>query len=106
MDGNGVLRSIGRAAQIRSQLAWLSGRAMDAICDGAPDLYMLVKKDENSLSVGLWNFGADTVFAPTVHLGADWTGLTVGEGSAVLEGRTVRVGELIPFGCAFFTLHK
>ena len=106
MDGNGVMRSLGRAAQIRSQLAWLSGRAMDAICDGAPDLYMLVKKDENSLSVGLWNFGVDTVFEPRVHLGEDWATLTAGEGSAVLEGRTVRVGGLIPFGCACFTLHK
>ena len=92
--------------QIRSQLAWLSGRAMDAICDGAPDLYMLVKKDETGLSVGLWNFSVDEVDAPTVHLGADWDALTVPKGAAVLNGRTVTLEPLPAFGCAFFTLHK
>ena len=106
LDGSGVMRGLGRTAQVRSQLAWLSGREPDAICDGAPDLYMLVKKDADSMTVGLWNFGVDTVFEPVVHLGADWADLTVGEGSAVLDGRTVTLEPLPAFGCAFFTLHN
>jgi hypothetical protein len=41
-----------------------------------------------------------------VHLGEDWASLIAGEGSAVLEGRTVTLGELPAFGFASFTLHK
>ena len=100
----GLMRGWCRAAQLRSQLAWLSGREPDAICDGAPDLYMMVKKDENSLSVGLWNFSVDTVNAPTVHLGADWKQLECTQGTAVLDGRTVTAGALTPFTCCFFTV--
>ncbi len=103
---SGIMRGWCRAAQLRSQLAWLAGRTPDAICDAAPDLYMLVKKDADSLTVGLWNFGVDTVFAPVVHLGADWAALEPGAGSAALEGRTVTLGELPAFGFASFTLHK
>ena len=102
----GTMRGWCRAAQLRSQLAWLSGREPDAVCDASPDLYMLVKKDADSLTVGLWNFCVDSVFAPKVHLGEDWSTLTVGEGSAVLEGRTVTLGELPAFGFASFTVKK
>ena len=104
MDGNGVMRSIGRARQVRSQLAWLSGREPDAICDGAPDLYIMVKKGKDGLSVGLWNFGVDTVDAPTVHLGADWDTVECTHGTAVLDGRTVRCQVLPPFTACFFTV--
>jgi hypothetical protein len=102
----GTMRGWCRAAQLRSQLAWLSGRQPDAICEASPDLYMLVKKDENSMTVGLWNFCVDAVFAPKVQLGEDWSTLTVGEGTAVLEGRTVTLGELPAFGFASFTVTK
>ena len=103
---SGIMRGWCRAAQLRSQLAWLAGRTPDAICNAAPDLYMLVKKDADSLTVGLWNFGVDTVFAPVVHLGENWAALEPGAGSAALEGRTVTLGELPAFGFASFTLHK
>ncbi len=104
LDGHGVMRGIGRAKQLRRQLAWLSGREPDAVCACAPDLYTLVKKDADSLTVGLWNLGVHTVFEPTVQLGGDWAKIECGEGSAVLDGRTVTCGALTPFTCCFFTL--
>ena len=104
VDGHDVMRGLARMQQVHSQLAWLAGHEPDAICDGAPDLYMMVKKDENSLSVGLWNFSVDTVDAPTVHLGADWKQLECTQGTAVLDGRTVPAGALTPFTCCFFTV--
>ena len=104
VDGHDVMRGLARMQQVHSQLAWLAGHEPDAICDGAPDLYMMVKKDENSLSVGLWNFSVDTVDAPTVHLGADWKQLECTQGTAVLDGRTVTAGALTPFTCCFFTV--
>ncbi len=102
----GAMRGWNRAAQVRSQLAWLSGREPDAVCDPAPDLYMLVKKSETGLSIGLWNFSVDEVETPTIRLNADWSTLTSYHGSAVLDGRTVTLEPLPAFGCAFFTLHN
>lgn len=100
----GLMRGPCRAAQLRSQLTWLAGRAPDALCDPAPDLYMLARRDGRSLSVGLWNFGVDAVFAPRVQLGADWGGLRQGVGVSRLAGRTVTLDTLPPFGFACFTL--
>ncbi len=101
---HGMMRGWCRASQLRRQLEWLSGRAPDAICDAAPDLYMLVKRDARSMSVGLWNFGLDTVFCPRVQLGADWAALLPGQGKSMLNGRTVTLGELPAFGFASFTV--
>lgn len=100
----GIMRGWCRAAQLRGQLAWLARRAPDALCDPAPDLYMLVKRDAHSLTVGLWNFGVDSVFCPRVQLGTDWPTLLPGTSGAMLVGRTVTLPELAPFGHAHFTL--
>ena len=103
---HGVLRGWCRAALLRQQLPWLSGRPLDAVCDAAPDLYMLAKRDENGLTVGLWNFGLDEVFRPVVHLGEAWQTVEDVCGGAVLDGKTVTLEELPAFGFACFTVKK
>lgn len=101
---HGVFRGWCRAAQLRRQLPWLAGRTPDALCDAAPDLYMLVKRDARSLTVGLWNFGADAVLNPRVQLGETWAGLIAVEGKSLLNGTTVTLNEIPSFGFAAFTL--
>lgn len=104
MTGN--MRGWCRAAQLRSQLAWLSGREPDAVCAPSPDLYTLVKKDGDSLTVGVWNFCVDEVFCPQVHLGEEWGSVTAEVGEAMLNGRIVTLNDLPPFGFACFTVTK
>ena len=104
--GRGVFRSWCRAAQLRRLLPWLSGRRLDAVCDGAPDLYILTKSSESELTVGLWNFNVDSVKKPVVHLGEEWSELVSQWGAASLQGDQVVLGELAPFACACFTLKK
>lgn len=101
---HGLFRSKCRAAQIRRLLQWVSGSKLDAVCEGAPDLYMLAKRDEDSLSVTLWNFGVDRVRVPKVHLGESWSELVCNWGQAKLEGNTVVTETLPAFGCVCFTL--
>ncbi|MBQ8611378.1 MAG: hypothetical protein IJ412_06675 [Oscillospiraceae bacterium] len=101
-----ITRGWCRAAQLRSQLAWLSGSAPAAVCEPAPDLYTLVKQDENSLTVGVWNFGTDEVFCPQVRLGGEWDTVTAHAGTALLNGRIVTLSELPSFGFACFTVRK
>lgn len=101
---HGLLRGWCRAALLRRQLPWLSGRQPDAVCDAAPDLYMLARRGARSLTVALWNFGADAVFCPRVQLGEDWISLQPVLGKSVRSGRVVTLGELPAFGCACFTV--
>ncbi|MBQ4088723.1 MAG: hypothetical protein IJC56_02415 [Clostridia bacterium] len=102
----GLFRSWRRASQIRRILPWLSGHPLDAVCDAAPELYMMTKRDGDSLSVGLWNFGVDKVARPQVRLGDEWTELKCHIGEGELNGKTVTLTPLAPFECAVFTLKK
>jgi len=102
----GLFRTWCRASQIRRLLPWLSERSLDAVCDGAPDLYMMAKRDSDSLSVTLWNFGVDDVRIPMVRLGEDWSELICNWGKAKLDGRTVIAERLPAYSCVCFTLKK
>ncbi len=102
----GLFRGWARAAQIRRLLVWLSGRELDAVCDPAPDLYMMAKRDGDEMTVAMWNFGVDAVYAPKVRLGEEWTSVNADWGSAKLEGKTVVAGKLPAFGFTCFTLRK
>ena len=102
----GLFRSYTRASQIRRLLPMLSGRELDAVCSAAPDLYIMTKRDGNSLSVALWNFGIDRVAKPCVQLADDWHEISCDWGKACLDGRTVTASPLRAFECVCFTLRK
>ena len=102
----GVFRGWCRAAQLRNSLPWLSGRHLDAVCAPSPDLYILVKRKENEMTVGLWNFCEDAVLNPGVCLAESWAEVKSHWGSACLEDVSVTLEEIPPFGMACFTLVK
>jgi len=102
----GLFRTWTRASQIRRLLPWLSGRKLDALCDAAPELYMMVKRNGDSLSVALWNFGADPVRRPVVRLGEEWPQIRCDWGEAKLQGDMVAVQKMAAFDCVCFTLKK
>lgn len=102
----GLFRSKPRAQQIRRILPWLSGKKLDAVCEGAPDLYMMAKRDQDSLSVTLWNFGVDRILHPTVHLAEEWSELICEWGNVKMEGHTVTAERMPAFSCVCFTVKK
>jgi len=103
---HGIFRGWLRAAQLREQLSWLNSTPLDAVADASPDLYTIVKKDEKGLSVGLWNFSVDSVFAPTVHLAQQWGSIRFDNTDGELQGKTVTLQDIAPFNWAFFELSK
>ena len=105
-SARGAFRGWTRAKQIRRLLAWLSESELDAVCDGAPGLYMMAKRSENEMTVMLWNFGEDAVLEPKVKLGEAWSGICCDWGKAELNGRYVKCEKLPSFGCVCFTLKK
>lgn len=86
-------------------LAWAGREPLPATCFGHPDLYLMVKRDEKGLSVGMWNLFADEVICPTVTLDRVYSAVEAISGEAELDGNTVRFSTDIPaFGFAGFTV--
>jgi hypothetical protein len=77
------------------------------MCYGAPQLYILCKKDESSMAVGLWNLFADGVLNPVIELDQYYTSADFYHCGGRLEGDKLLLDEEIPpFGFAFFTVYK
>lgn len=67
--GNGDIgRNYCRQRQLAKSAAWAARRPLPAFCAGHPELYIMCKTDEKSLTIGLWNNGPDPIFSPSVTL--------------------------------------
>lgn len=100
-NGEGIYRSYARSKQIRDSLRKF-GAKLPAYSYGNPDLYIMAKKDSNSMSVGLWNIFADSVLEPTVELDKNYSKIDFINCNGKFEGNIVKLSELPPFGFAGF----
>ncbi len=100
-NGEGIYRSYARSKQIRDSLSKF-GAKLPAYSYGNPDLYIMAKKDSNSMSVGLWNIFADSVIEPTVELDKNYSKIAFINGNGKLEGNIVKLSEIPPFGFVGF----
>lgn len=69
IDVPGLIKSYYRQRQFVDAYEWLNGKKLDAMMLGNPDLYMLTKRSDNSLAIGLWNHFADETMQQVVQLG-------------------------------------
>ena len=80
---------------------------LPAKCEKHPQLYMMCREDEKTLSVALYNCFPDTVFAPTVTLNSDYKKITdTVNTSAAVSGNTVTLTDIPPFSFCAFTVEK
>jgi len=88
-------------------IEWLNQKPMDAVCTGYPYLYILTKKDEKSLTVGLWNLSMDEITNPVVILGESYSTLECVNGEATLNEKKVQLHTTIqPLKCVVIELIK
>lgn len=104
----GVFRSYYRQKQLASGIKWLqNGKALPAICFGNPELYVLCKRNEESLTVGLWNLFPDSVLNPAIILDDDYSKLDCYNCGGKIEGNKVYLNnQIAPYGFACFTVYK
>ncbi len=95
-----------RARQYADVIPWLSGKKLPAFVYGCPSMYIQCKKDEQSLTVGLWNFFEDTAFAPTVEIFGEYSDIEFICGGGTLSGNRVNLNDIAPFGFCGFVLKK
>ena len=70
-----VLKHYARSKQYSENIPWLSGNKLPAYVYGNPALYIIAKKNDSSMAVGLWNFFADTAIDPVVELDGEYSGI-------------------------------
>jgi len=97
-----AFRSYCRQRQLIDAIAWLARHPLDAVCPGHPDLYILVKKNEDGLAIGLWNFFADAVESPQLFLADDYADAEIvncGDAGCTLTGRQLTLhATIMPYG--------
>ncbi|MBQ6707485.1 MAG: hypothetical protein IJM97_00895 [Clostridia bacterium] len=105
MNSN-LLRHYERSRQFADAVEWFSGKKLPAYTYGHPAMYIQCKENENSLSVGLWNFFADVAIEPVVELAENYSQIKFIQGGGVLSGDKVKLDDIPAFSFAGFELIK
>lgn len=101
----GLFKSYCRQKQLILAYEKLSGKKFEAVCAGNPELYTMVKKDESSLAVGLWNYFADVVEKPVIELSEEYSEAEFINCEGVLDGKRAVITSGIPaYGYCFVEL--
>ena len=74
---------------LKEGVEWIAGKRLPAVCLGNPSLYLLCKRDECKMAVGLFNCFADSVLEPTVKLDGEYRKVRFVGCNGRLEGDTV-----------------
>lgn len=110
---NGVFRNYCRQDQLLYGIEWLQGKPLPAVCRKNPGVYLLCKRQDDALTVGVWNFFADEVLSPDIELDGVYTQLDCYRCDGQLVPRSgkegafssVRLSEAIPpYGFVCFTV--
>ena len=82
------------------------GSPVVARCKGNPDLYILCREDEKELSVGLWNFFADSIENPVIELAGDYSFAEFVNCNGKMGNGKITLSKLSAFEFAFIKLTK
>lgn len=97
-----VLKHYARSKQYAENIPWLSGNKLPAYVYGNPALYIIAKKNDSSMAVGLWNFFADTAIDPVVELDGEYSGIEFLNTNGKLDKNKVYLSNIPPFGFVGF----
>lgn len=91
-------------SQLFDSIEWLSGKKMPVKCAGNPDLYIICKKSDEGMAIGLWNIFADEIMKPIIELNRNYTAAEFINCSGILCGDRIELSEIPPYGYAFISL--
>ena len=99
----------GRGYEISRTLAdavkTLTGKRLPAYVNGNPDLYVMVKRDEEgTTAIGLWNIFADSMLNGVVELDAPAAKVEFFNCTGRVEGDRVIIDEIAPFSFSGITV--
>jgi len=79
---------------------------LPAVISGNPDLYVICKRDENSMAVGLFNIFADGIISPEITLEGEYQSIECINCTGKIEGNKVTLTDIPPFAFAGFNVKK
>ncbi len=97
-------RVYGRSRLLARAAEWTSGKRLPAWTSGSPDLYLICKEGNDSLSVALFNLFEDEAIDTKVMLGDCYNRIEFFSGSGKLDGDRVILNDIPPFGFVGFEL--
>lgn len=103
-----LIRGYTRQRQLFRAIAWMQGKPLPAAVEKEPGLYVLCRKSEDELAVGIWNFWNDLGMPKTIPLDGEYRKIRlIGETKATLDGNTVHMDSVIPpYGFAGFVVKR
>lgn len=101
-----LFRSYARSKQLADSIKWLSGKKLPAYSYGNPDLYIMAKKDETAMSVGLWNCFADPAFDAVIELDEEYKEVEFINCDGKIAGDKVYISKIDSFSFAGFEVKK
>ncbi len=104
-NGEITYRSYLRSRELVNAVEFF-GEKLPAYSYGNPDLYILAKKNENAMAVGLWNIFADSIPEPIVELDEEYPEIEFINCSGKILGNKVYLSEIAPFAFAGFCVSK
>ena len=105
-ENSGLLHGFARQKQLQKAVQWLSGQQLAVSCLGNPELYVICRKDESGLTVGMFNCFADEIIPSVIDLAEDYTKVHWGIRKGMLEDNQVILPSIPAFGFDFFRLEK
>ncbi len=85
-------------------LEWVGRAKLPVTCEGNPYLYMIAKRDQHSLSVALFNLFCDEAIAPRLTLDCSYARIESFGCDAAVDGNTVTLSDIAPYGFAAFSV--
>lgn len=90
--------------QLCAAIEWVARHSLPVKCPGHPRLYMLCKQNDSGMAIGLWNIFADEVICPAITLDREYTHAEFINCNGTLQGNTVTLDEIAPFGFVLIAL--
>ncbi|MBE7049765.1 MAG: hypothetical protein E7394_03225 [Ruminococcaceae bacterium] len=102
---SGLFRNYYRQSQLIEGYKWLCGRKLPAVCKKAPYLYIICKREEEKLHIGLFNISADKIYNPVIEVEKEYKSADFYNCTGRIEGENVVLEEtILPYSVAFITL--
>lgn len=91
-----------RQSEIVEAIAWMCGKRLPAVSMKNPNLYILASGNDTAMAVALANIHLDDVLSPQIRLDKSYTQIHFLNCSGKLEGDTVTLSDIPPYGFAAF----
>lgn len=102
-----LLNSYARQNSLIQAIEWIADKKLPAKCVKHPQLYVVCKRKENSMAVGLFNLFADSVMKPQIQLDKCYSKVNYLGTNGYMDGNKITLTEEIPaFGFVAFEVFE